>query len=469
MPVNSFETYPMSWRPSRRDIEGRSLPFYKALAAQLMEDIKLGRILPGTKLPPQRELADFLDVNVSTVSKAFRYCSNGGFLTSVVGRGTFVAYDAGMNLSVAPDRTPLIEMGSMMPEQLAGDTVADLLAEMMGDTDREGFFQYAYGSDGFYQEAARHLLEMTGVVPDRPVLFASGGQNALAAILAALFRPGDRIGVDPLVYPGLKSAAKLFGIRLVPIEQQDGEMSEDGLSYAVKNHHIKGLYVTPDFQNPTTHTMSPAGRERLAAFSQQHDLLIIEDAIASLLTACPAAPVKALAPEQTVYLFSLSKTILPALRLAYLVPPKRFEETLSSALYTLNLSQSALLMELAARLIVSGKCESLLALRRQSLRERNELADRILQGLPLAGGKDALCRWLSLPKSLTGRTFEDRCRSRGVRLLGAEHFAVGTEVPACGARLAIGAPDDMAALERGLCIIKEVLAPYREESWGIQL
>lgn len=68
MPVNSFETYPMSWRPSRRKIERRAQPFYKALAAQLMADIEKGKILPGTKLPPQRELADFLDVNVSTVS-----------------------------------------------------------------------------------------------------------------------------------------------------------------------------------------------------------------------------------------------------------------------------------------------------------------------------------------------------------------------------------------------------------------
>ena len=461
MPINSFETYPMSWRPSRREIERRAQPFYKALAAQLMADIESGTILPGTKLPPQRELADFLDVNVSTVSKAFRYCSNGGFLTSVVGRGTFVAYDAGMNVSVAPDRTSLIEMGSMMPERLTGDAVAALVSEMMGDPSREDFFQYAYGTDGFYQEAARRLLAEVGVVPEGPVLFASGGQNALAAVLSTFFRPGDRIGVDPLVYPGLKSAAKLFGIRLVPVGQQKGEMSEEGLQYAVKNHHIKGLYVMPDFQNPTTHTMSAACRERLAVFAKKHDLLLIEDAIASLFTADPVVPVKAWAPEQTVYIFSLSKAILPALRLAYVVPPRRLKERLSSALYTLNLSQSALLMELAARLIVSGKCGALLALRRQSLRERNDLADRILCGWPLAGGAEALCRWLTLPEGLTGQVFEGLCREQGVRLLGAEHFAVGTEAPVHGARLAIGAPDDRLSLENGLHIIKQVLDSYR--------
>lgn len=461
MPVNSFETYPMSWQPSRRDLEQKHMPLYKALAAQLIEAIEGGIVLPGTKLPPQRELADFLDVNVSTVSKAFRYCSNGGFLTSVVGRGTFVAYDARLNVSVAPDRTSLIEMGSMMPERLAGDTAASLVSEMMGDAGRERFFQYAYGADDFYQEAARQLLCKVGVVSEERVLFASGGQNALTAVLSALFQPGDRLGVDPLVYPGIKSAAKLLGIRLVPIEQQDGEMSEDGLSYALKNHHIKGIYVTPDFQNPTTHTMSEAGRKGLAAFAQRHDLIIIEDAIASLLTENPAPPLKALVPEQTVYLFSLSKTILPALRLAYLVPPKRLHQGLEAALYTLNLSQSALLMELAARLIVSGKCDALMALRRDSLRERNKLADDILKDWPLAGGTAGLCRWLTLPKTLTGQAFEALCRDRGVRLLGAEHFAVGTDVLVYGARLAVGAPGDMADLEKGLHIIKDVLDSHR--------
>ena len=74
----------------------------------------------------------------------------------------------------------------------------------MSDNRRERFFQYAYGNDRFYQEAAQTLLGWAGVTVERPVLFSNGGQNALTAILAALFRPGDRIGVDPLVYPGLK-------------------------------------------------------------------------------------------------------------------------------------------------------------------------------------------------------------------------------------------------------------------------
>ncbi|GAB2535230.1 hypothetical protein GCM10026983_03380 [Gracilibacillus alcaliphilus] len=50
--------------------------------------------MSGTKLPPQRELADYLDLNLSTISKAFKECGLKGLLSSSVGSGTFVAYDA---------------------------------------------------------------------------------------------------------------------------------------------------------------------------------------------------------------------------------------------------------------------------------------------------------------------------------------------------------------------------------------
>lgn len=69
MPVNSFENYPMSWKPSLKNTTG---PKYLALVRLLEEDIKSGALQPGTKLPPQRELADFLDVNLSTISRAFK-------------------------------------------------------------------------------------------------------------------------------------------------------------------------------------------------------------------------------------------------------------------------------------------------------------------------------------------------------------------------------------------------------------
>ena len=94
MPVNSFDDHPLSWRP-RRDAPGGG-PVYLALAAQLADDIAAGLLPPGAKLPPQRELADYLDIDFTTVTRAYGVCRERGLIYGVTGRGTFVASpDAG--------------------------------------------------------------------------------------------------------------------------------------------------------------------------------------------------------------------------------------------------------------------------------------------------------------------------------------------------------------------------------------
>lgn len=456
MPYNSFVDYPMSWKPI---LDRNSRPLYLALARQLADDVLNGILLPGTKLPPQRELADFLDINVSTVSRAFRLCSDKGLLTSVTGSGTFVAYDVRTSLSVVPDQTgPMIEMGSMMPETLADDEITCLLRQMMDEPGRFDFFQYSMGGEDWHRDAALSLLHEAGVEAARDdVLLASGGQNAIVAVLAGLFRPGDRIGVDPLVYPGLKSAAKLLGIRLVPVGQECGEMSEDGLWYAIRNHHIKGVYITPDFQNPTTHIMSTDGRRMLARVAEKSQILVIEDAITSLLLSQPLPPVRQFLPEQTVYILSLSKTILPALRLAYLVAPESIRGPLAETLYAMNLSQSEILLELASRLIVSHKVQNLMSLRRSRIVMRNGVVNTILQGYAVRGDDCSLCRWLELPEPLTGSQFEYFARQKGVHVLGAEHFTVGTRPPERGVRLSVGSPRTLEELQTALWRLRDIL------------
>lgn len=488
MPVNSFDNYPMSWRPVLQRSNGS---LCTCLAEQLARDIGQGVLPPGTKLPPQRELADFLDINVSTVSRAFKLCAQRGLLTSCVGSGTFVAYDIPTNIMTSPasGQDKWIELGSMMPETIPQPEMAQLLKEMMDEPDFGRFFQYSQGIAPWHLKAAEQLLARAGYLVgggkpsddkcfgdksfdgkcfddkcfERRILFAGGGQNSLAAIFAGLFRPGDRLGVDPLVYPGVKSAARLHGIQIVPIAQENGQMSEEGIRYAVKNHGVRALYVMPDCQNPTTLTMSVATRRMIAHLAGELDLLIIEDGIHSLLMEETERSIAVDAPEHTIFALSLSKTVSPALRLAYLAVPPRYVRELADALYNINLSQSALLLELASRLIVSGKLEWLLRRRREGLQVRNRLAKQVLCDYQVQGSNTGLNRWLLLPPGVTGMQFEALARRRGVAVYGCERFAVGKQAPVGAVRLAICSPENLRELEQGLTILRDLL---RELSSG---
>lgn len=458
MPINSFENYPMSWKPT---IQHNKKPLYLTLAEQLEQDIHSGILRPGTKLPPQRELADFLDINVSTVTRAFKICSNKGLLSSAIGSGTFISYDVNTSTLIIPERpdSSIIELGSMMPETLPQREATELLQKMLLEDSCKNLFQYSYQEAFRYKEAAAQLLEKIGLSATDPhcILFANGGQNALAAAFAGLFRPGDRIGVDPLIYPGVKGAAKLFGIQLIPLRHENDEISEEGLLAAWKNDGIKGLYIMPDLNNPTNHTLSMKGRKMIAEKAKELDLIILEDGINSLLLEKTFPPIASLAPENTVYMVSLSKAILPALRLAYLHVPKRCAEAMQNALYHLNLSQSSLLLELSSRLIISGKLEELLATRRRGIIERNRIFDTVLANHTALGNKECLSRWLLLPEGMTGAEFEQLSREKGVSVYGSERFAVGKEAPVAAARLAICAPRTPQELEMGLCRIRDIL------------
>ena len=461
MSINSFDDYPLTWRPV---LPPSTLPLYRVLAQELEQAVRQRTLLPGRKLPPQRELADYLGMNVSTVTRAFRLCSDKGLLTAQVGRGTYVAYTVNTDLATAEKPPQQIEMASMMPETLQQDEASEILQLMLLEKGRGRFFQYSQ-ERGAYDAAATVLLKRVGLSLGRndAVLLAGGGQNAIAAVLASFFRRGDRIGVDPLVYSGFKDSARLFGIRLIPVGQENGEMSAAGIAYAVKNHHIKGLHITPDFQNPTTHILSKEGRTMLAEAANTYDLLIIEDAITSLLLAQPLLPVKALAPDRVIYVLSLSKTLLPSLRLAYVVCPAAQAAVLSEALHAINLSQSELLLELASRLILSGKYEELLRLRRERVARRNRLVNAVLGAYDIAGTAECISRWLTLPPAVTGLEFEKDAAAAGVSIYGAEHFAVGAAASVNGARLAIASPRDEAELTDGLRRLKILLDGYAYE------
>ena len=71
MPVNSFANYNLTWRPR---LGASDAPVYLALAALLENDILSGKLPRGLKLPPQRELADWLDIDFTTVTRAYNVC-----------------------------------------------------------------------------------------------------------------------------------------------------------------------------------------------------------------------------------------------------------------------------------------------------------------------------------------------------------------------------------------------------------
>lgn len=431
------------------------------MAELLEEDIKSGKLKAGTKLPPQRELADFLDLNLSTISKAYKLCGQKGLVSASVGNGTYVSSDAAAEtvLLCGRENTHIIEMGAIVPSVTANLKVKQYMENLMKKPDALQLFSYgAPGGTKRQCKAGVTWLGKSGFDTDMEhIIPAAGGQNAITAVFGALFETGDKIGTEPMTYPGVKTAAKLFGIHLLPVRTYDDEITEEGLRYALRNENIRGLYVIPDYQNPTAHIMSLVTRKMIARVAGEEDLLVIEDGINNLLEENPVPPVAAFAPEQVIYISSLSKTVSPGLRTAFIHVPDRFHERVVTALYSMNIAISPLLATVSAALIEDGAADAIIADRKKEIRERNAVVNRILEGFVLPGELTVPLRYVRLPEYFTGKSFEICARQAGVEVYGAERFCVGNRIPEKAVRISVTTPPSLEILTEGLNRLKALL------------
>lgn len=324
MVVNSFLTYPLSWKPDRETL---TRPIYLSLARQLKEDIASGTLAPGTRLPPQRELARFLGINFTTVTRAYKLCELKGLLQAVTGSGTFVSSSAARSVTISTEaaRPALIDLGFENPFQVLPDQIRNLAREIAGRKTFPRLLDYACPTGMPHQKAAGvNWLKNIGLEtdPDHLVL-VSGTQNGLALALLALFDPGDRIGVDTYTYANFIELARLHHLQLVAIGSDEEGMRADLLERQHRLNALKGVFLMPSCCNPTTRMISERRKQALAQVIRKEQLILVEDDIHAFFTAGTVAdyqgPLARLVPEQSLYVSGTSKPLCAGLRVAYLV------------------------------------------------------------------------------------------------------------------------------------------------------
>ena len=108
MPINDFSHYQLTWYPDKNKL---TRPIYKSLLDQLKSAIERGILTSGTKLPPQRELADYLDINFTTVTRTYKLSAQLGLTYGIHGKGTFVNSNGIDPLTANSPLTRTIDLG----------------------------------------------------------------------------------------------------------------------------------------------------------------------------------------------------------------------------------------------------------------------------------------------------------------------------------------------------------------------
>ena len=457
MPVNSFDNYPMSWKPNTKDL---TPPLYKSLAQLLENDIQNGTLNPGDKLPPQRELADFLDLNLSTITRAFKICELKGLISGTTGKGTYISSDVQTSpLLLSTLNEDYIDMGAAFPLYEQNKYIIDLIKKLIKKTNIENFLQYSppIGLLSHRKTACKYLRKFNINATPENIMITSGSQNALSIILMSLFASGDKIGTDPLTYPAFKSLANMLGIRLFPLPINNTSVTYENLDTICKNENIKGLYLIPEMHNPTTYSMSKNQKEKLSKIIKNNNLLLIEDGIYSYLSDSNNIPLSAMAPNHSLYISSLSKSLCAGLRVSFMVVPNKYKSKIEQGIYNVNVTTSSFNVEIACQAIETQLSDKIISERKKLTLERNTIVNRILKNRTVYGNDYSLFRWLVLPKHICGSKFEIRALEKGVQVFCADRFVVGNSKFEPAARLSVCSPKNNEELEHALIIIDNII------------
>jgi GntR family transcriptional regulator/MocR family aminotransferase len=458
----------------RRDLSGE---IYRQLRRAILD----GRMRPGERLPPSRELADRLDVARTTVTIAYDRLTGEGFVTSRVGAGTFVSEWAARMPAAARDRRadgsapesngsggdglrprPIWEVvpeptvfdrraefefrtGIPDPHLFPYETWRRLLArELRPQAVGAGVYGEPAGHPRLRDAIARYVGSSRAVVASaEDITVTNGTQQAMDIVARVLLGPGDRVAVEDPGYPPPRHLFESLGGRVsgVPVD-------DEGLVVDAIPRGTRLVYVTPSHQYPLGMAMSLGRRLALLEWAERTGGCVVEDDYDSEFRygGRPIEPLQTLdAGGRVVYVGSFSKTTLATLRLGFLVAPPSLRAAVHKAKFVTDWHTSLPIQGAMARFIDQGGLARHTRRMRHVYQQRHELitaclGERFAGLLEVVPSEAGLHICALAPDRAPGsiRAVTRRASAVGVEVLPLSMFAVN-EPPRAGLVLGYGA------------------------------
>lgn len=421
-------------------------PRYKLLVDTLTTDIRSGRLPAGTRLPTHRALAARHEMAVVTASRVYRELAAAGLVSTEQGRGTFVrdvALPPGHGVdqpAVTADSVDLTFNHPTAPGQ--ADQLRGALRDLATTGDLESLLRYQPHGGRTQDRAvvAAHLAARG--LPGDPgqVLLVSGAQHGLAITLMATLQAGDVVAVDALTYPGFIALARTLGLELAPIPVSQDGPDLDALDHLCATRRVRAVYAMPTMHNPLGAVMDLPARTRLVDTARRHGLLLVEDASYAYLAPDAPPPLAALAPETTVHVTGLSKSVATGLRVGFVAAPAHLVPALERAIRVTTWNTPALTTTIACRWLRDGTVDDLEARKRADATTRQTTARHALRGRPYLAHPSSYFGWLPLPDDARAdRIATTLAEQHHISVATARPFTTTTHAPQA-IRLALATP-----------------------------
>jgi GntR family transcriptional regulator/MocR family aminotransferase len=332
--------------------------FYKS-------EILAKNIKAGTRMPSLRKLANDLSVSNNTVIRAYEQLLQEGFLINRPRQGLYVERLEKLNVndsqveSIVKEReAPKIKYNlshSQVDKSNFPLKVWRKLSQQALDNFHHEIYNYEEAAE-LKEELSTYLYSSRGVKAKADQIIICAGTNVVTIFLSMLFRQSHKqlIFEDP-GYEEVRNVFEKNGFRILPVSVGRHGIDLKGLPNTKSNL----IYVIPSHQYPTGAVMPVQQRLKLIQWAEKTDSYIIEDDYDSEFR-YRGKPIPALQAidqhDRVIYAGTFSKVLMPTLRVAYLVLPKKLKWKTPSMEY-MTWTVSYTLQKTLAKFIQQGYWE----------------------------------------------------------------------------------------------------------------
>ncbi len=465
-----------NWLPDISDTAG---PLYIAIADAIEKDIDAGTLSPGTKLPPQRNVAFDIGVTIGTISRGYALACERGLVSGEVGRGTYVldrSETENFSFPSPPETSePSIRGEYYAHESPQKNTVFNLgfasaanvgQAEIISRVSSEVASQLPAQIVDYVRYIPEHWLEAgckwlatQSWKPERnTVVPVSGAHAGIIAILTTVTNPGDKIVFEGLTYSSIARSTALLGRRIITAKFDEYGLIPEELEKLCAQQHPKLLYLMPSVQNPTLAQLSLERRKQIGEIAHRYNMWIIEDAVYTPLMDDDMPSMNEVAPDLSFKVTGLSKSVSAGLRAGWISCPPRYARRVINAHKMMTGGSSYLLNEIASRMVLGGDAEKVRQKVQQENEERLQVVHRLFSELDYGTRKFCPFVWLNLPEPWLSSNFKNAAASQGVVISDEDNFkATRMDQPVHGIRIGLSSPANKADLEKALNRVLSVL------------
>ena len=335
-------------------------PAYQQLYLQVREDIINGIYPFGSKLPSKRTVALNSNISTVTVEHAYALLCEEGYIEARERSGYFVVFqkaDGFASAVTAVDRQETKHhtghAQSAFPYSVLCRTMRKVLINyeevLLEKSPNSGCIE-------FRMALKDYLARNRGIHVDIEQIVIGSGTEYLYGMMVELFGRNKTIAIE---YPSYNKIEQVYQISEIKYESLP--LTDDGIdSSALASTSADILHTTPYRSYPSGVTASASKRHEYIRWSGKGDRYIIEDDFESEFSVStkPMETLFSLSPhDNVIYLNTFSKTISPAIRVAYIVLPQKLVDVFQKKLGFYSCTVPTYMQYVLAKLLNNGDFE----------------------------------------------------------------------------------------------------------------